>query len=98
MLIQTIGQNQQNVDLDLKTHATLSPSTYILSLSPQSAISHSLFLYSLPNSPLCILLGFHLFKLSLQLVELLGVIQAHGGAKIAFDETSYKAFASDLDL
>ncbi len=36
-----------------KTHAALSPSTYVLSLSPQSAIYHSLFLCFLPNSPLC---------------------------------------------
>jgi hypothetical protein len=50
---RTIGQNQLNVDLNLKP-TPLSPSTYILSLSRQSAISLSLFLCFLPKSPLCI--------------------------------------------
>ena len=54
MLIYAIGQNQLNVDLDLKPMPlSLSHPTYVLSISPQSTISRSLFLCSLPNSPIC---------------------------------------------
>jgi len=56
MLIYAIGQNQLNVDLDLKPmplSLSLSLPTYVLSISPQSTISRSLFLCSLSNSPIC---------------------------------------------